>query len=320
MRKGIVVAAILLMTQVGLIVALKSWNSELHPYVPDTAFAPFQPQNIDGVNLSDGDGNDLSFQKKNGQWFLVHEVMVPADDARIESLLAKIAGLKKGLAVATSGSAADRFQVSEENYDERLVLKAGASDIVTIFFGTSPGFRQIHARLAESSAITVVPLEKHEVGAQLEGWIDRDILKLDVDTVDRITFETFSLDRDEDGGWGVFSHNQSIALDPAEAGSLVEKLCDLTVHGFVKDDEAGESLPEGVIEFIMMLKDGSSLTWRIRPGDEDAFVLNRSDKEISFKVSGWQLEEVLERIQGSKELDEQKEEEEKSNGETDAGS
>src|SRR3546814_12542692 len=72
-----------------------------------------------------------------------------------------LAGLKRGLPVATSGAALERFKVTEESHERRIVLNGGDGTLGEVLIGTSPSFRQVYARTPEDDVVFSVAFETY---------------------------------------------------------------------------------------------------------------------------------------------------------------
>jgi hypothetical protein len=107
--------------------------------------------------------------RQDGKWVIPSFAGFPADQSKVENLLAGLAALRKGCPVAETSSAAARFKLTEKVHDRRIVLKSGSSPVEELLIGTSPSYRQVHARLGGASAIYTVEFAVYDAGAFARG-------------------------------------------------------------------------------------------------------------------------------------------------------
>ncbi len=182
MQRLILPAAILLVIQIGLIIGIASQDKEFEPYAPNTKLVNFDPSAVDVIHISAEDST-LNLTKIDDIWVLSEENKVPVSSQQVESFLDTISGLKRTLAVATTENAAKRFKVSDDDYNYHLIIKGGDTQFADLYFGTSPGFKQIHLRVADTKEIITAGLASHELSPEVEQWIDKDQLKLARDSI-----------------------------------------------------------------------------------------------------------------------------------------
>src|SRR5690606_15912738 len=101
---------------------------------------------VDGLELAGPDGESLQLSKAQQGWQLPALDGFPADSQRVERMLERLQDLQSGLPVASSGEAQMRFKVADENFERKVQLKSGDKTVATLFLGSSPGMRRIHAR------------------------------------------------------------------------------------------------------------------------------------------------------------------------------
>lgn len=295
MGRAIAITTVILLMQLGLVGVMTMQDRAYEPYSPSDLLAAFVPAEIDTILLNQRGEGKLVLKRAEVKWFLVPAAgqRVPADSALVEDLLIRIAGLKKGLAIATSKDAAARFEVGLENFGYHLQLFSGEEQQTELFFGTSAGLKKLHARVPGSNEIIIVPLGSHELTTRVGQWIDKNVLKIKKEEVAGITFDKFSLVRQDDGGWQVSDDAENTFVSPDEASRLAEKLCDLSVHDFLAEDEQNEAENNPVhLGFTMTTTDERSLDWRMRKDGENDYVISRSDLDYFYKVSAWQIEEI----------------------------
>ncbi len=285
MKRIITGAFILLVVQIGIVALLNFQKNPFAPYSPDEKLVDMDSKAVDRVIIEDGDDTALELVKKDDNWVLAKNDAVVLKKGQLETVLDILARSKKGLAVATSADAADRFQVGKENFAFHLVCNQGDSKVADVYLGTSSGYRQSHVRVAGSDDVVTLPLGGADLSTDAAHWLDRDMLSLDPEKITALTFGDTRISRGEDTSWAV-----SLAEgDAAKVGDLVEKIVSLRVAALAEDSapSAAESL-----DFTVELGKDSSLHYSLKKVDDTSTVLKRSDLAYAVEISTWQLEEM----------------------------
>lgn len=89
---------------------------------------------------------------------------------KLHSILTKLSGLKQGFAVGTTAAAVKRFKVADDLF-QRHVVQAGENPVGDLYLGTSPGYRQIHARKAGTENVVAVELSTFELEPKADQWL-----------------------------------------------------------------------------------------------------------------------------------------------------
>ncbi len=142
---------------------------------------------VDRITLEGPDKTEVVLAKVGSAWQLPGEGNFPADSTRVSGLITSLEGLKEGLPVATSADARNRFKVSDDAFERRIALAAKGKTLATIYFGTAPSMREIHARRADQSNVYSVQFATYQVPTKIGDWEDKAILQVprrDIDAID----------------------------------------------------------------------------------------------------------------------------------------
>jgi hypothetical protein len=238
-------------------------------------------------------------QKKDGTWLLPEAFDAPADGAKVNALLDRLAGLKRGLPIATSQSALRRFKLLDADFERRLALSAGGKTLGTVYFGSSPGPRKSDARTAEDRAVYAVDLPTYELPTELGAWLNQDLLKADSGKAVEIDVQAAGPSRGpiqlvrqkgtdkQPETWTDPALNADQHLDGAHAASLAQDLAQLHVEavlGSAPKPEWQQDHPAVTLSF----KDdqSQSIQWKLsRPTAGDFYVLKSSAHPWFFSIS-----------------------------------
>ena len=243
---------------------------------------------IDEISIDDRD-NAATLEKVDGQWQIAQ---LNADTGKIDELLGKLADIGGTWPVATSADSAARFEVAEDNYQRKLVLKSQGDTVVEAFFGTSPGYQRVHARTLDSSEIYSVPLSNYEIPSDLDGWLDKALLAT-ADTPARIAVRFTGQERLEvlergDEGW-LYNGN---AANQEAAATYANRFGSLRILGAAADDEQAVLNELATVE--LTLDDDSVETLVLyRLGEDGDYLIAQEDAAQRFRLATYLAEQVL---------------------------
>ncbi len=294
MKRTITIAAILLMLQIGLVVAFQLGGKTASDLAkPNAPLLGFAVDAITTLEITGPEKERIVIQKKDGGWILPDSFAAPAGAEQVAALLTRFLEMKQGFAVATSAAAAKRFKVAEDLFQRHVMLKAGESVVGDLYIGTSPSFRQIHARKAGSESIVVVELSTYELETAADKWLDKNIMKIKEEDIEALTFADFVL-RKKDKDWQLADLPEEQTTDAKAAADLVAKASGLTVQTVQKPQEA-EALftATPALTYTITRKGGAKVEFRFVKAEGDAYVLKQSEGDLYFKVHSLQVEGLL---------------------------
>lgn len=265
-------------------------------------------QAIDRVEIA-SDEELVILQRAEERWQLANGL--PVESTRIEGLLQQLTELRTGWPVANSTSAHERFEVSEGQFQRRLTLNSGDQSLAKLYLGSSPGFRQVHARKEGDDAVYALSFDLYQAPADPDSWID-PLLARPQGEVRRIALGDFSLEPEE-GQWPVLTAaetpapieheesdtdaSKSVALD---VPALIQTLSDLRIMGLADqssldtadaDEMVAESFElevtttEGVHTYELVRQENQHY---LRLGQFDAtFRLAKSQYDRLAKIHQW---------------------------------
>lgn len=183
------------------------------------------PYIIDALAVDDGKGGEVNLALVGDQWSLPGLGGLPADGERVQRLIDRLTVTDPGWTVANTLAARQRFQVADYLYQRRIALSAQERVIASVFLGSSPGFRKVHARNAERDTIHSIDLNVFEVPASAGDWVDRSLLQVRAPL--RIVADGYTLLRDS-GQWRI---DNGAEPDQRELQALLRSLRNLQVEG-----------------------------------------------------------------------------------------
>ncbi len=291
MKKMIIVAAVLLVAQIGLALALNMSKKGISAGAPDTLFLNFSPDAVHSLAITGGDKGNILMEKGKDGWILPDHFNAPVDGEKVKELIDKLAGIKQGFVVATTPDAAKRFKVDADSFEDHLVIKGADKTLADFYVGTSPGFRQIHARRADNKGIVAIPLSTFELETKLDKWLDTSVGTIkDADLVG-LTIGDLNLKKEKEG-WKLEGVKEGEQVNQQEVDTLVTKARGLAIEDVFDPAKAAEKIKNPDFQFTATLKDGRKVDYLFAKEDKDSYVMKMSDHKPYFKVHNLLVDSV----------------------------
>ena len=189
-----------------------------------------QPADVDEIHIADDRGNELVLHRAGGRWTLAESDELPVDGEKVARLLTSLSRPRPDWPVGKTAAARQRFQVADYHFQRRIILIGRDQLLGTLYLGTSPGFRKVHARADRQQAVYSIDFNNFDAPAIPEPWLDAGLLQLRVPV--SIATETYDIRREGEGwisGWGQ-------APDQRELLALLDSLENLQVLGVASED------------------------------------------------------------------------------------
>lgn len=208
-------------------------------YWPDTGIlealntehlVPFEPYLLDEIHMGDEQGNEAVVLKAGDHWILPDLAGMAVEPDHIDKLLLGVIGSQTGWPVATSVAARQRFQLTDYNFKRRLTLIGNGELLGTIYLGSSPGFRKVHARNSTQDAIFTLTYSSFDASAMAEDWLDKRSLQIRSPLA--ISIDSHWLHK-ADNGWLT---DDGLVPEARELEALLLSLGSLQFDGIASED------------------------------------------------------------------------------------
>jgi len=244
---------------------------------------------INRITIDEGDDRQTVLSKVDGTWQLPGYHQLPANQSKVDELIARLETTNSGWPVATTESSRHRFKVGDEDFQKKVILSNGDDALLTLYLGTSPGFRQLHIRKAGEDEVYAVKLNSYDFPSQNADWLDKTLLQPEGD-IAGLKGPDFSLDKQNDS-WQLAEGTGEVIKE--EINKITGTLKRLTVQG-VEDKPVDKSSYElsvtaaGNTHLYRFFKEGSD-HYLSRDDYAEVFKINKSDYEQITGLSATQL-------------------------------
>ncbi len=312
MQKKIGMLAVLLAVQLVLAVAMSFTGPSLEAHRPDTALLDLDGRTPDRLTLDGPDKQEVVLARKGDGWVLPGTGDFPADKTKVNRLLDELKGLKRGLAVATTEAAQKRFKVSDDAFERRVKLALNDETLATLYFGTSPGMRQVSARTAKDKAVYTTEFGIYDAPVKPEDWEDKSVLKVPSDEIGSIILQTLTLTREAKGPaseaakdgqlktaaqatWGAEHLQDGETVNQAKADALVQAVSALTVDSVLgREDKPEYGLEAPALAFSVQRKGGGTIEYRLGKREKEKdYVLKVSTRPEYFRLPDYTGEALV---------------------------
>ena len=285
MNRAIALLIVVFSVQIALTAHLY-WPDSGPELMQSTPLTLLDAAAIDEIHIEDDRGNETRLKRVENSWLLPELDNLPADEEKIDALLQVISSTAHGAPVADTIAARQRFRVASYHYQRRLNFLSEGKVRDTVYLGTSPGFRRVHARNDTTDAIYSIPFNTFDASGIEDDWLDRGVLQ--IDTPDLIEGPGFALVRD-----GFSWVNQNGGLPEArELDAVLRALASLQVDG-VADEDAQRSIAELEPTLALTLTVGQrQIALEFFSLDAGRYILS-SEYPVFFKLAAYDYNRVL---------------------------
>lgn len=294
MKRTILILSLALLVQLGLALGMRLTANEMGAYSGGGPLLKLIAANIDQLRIDGtGDQGSVVLKKVDAKWTLPDHFNAPADQAKVDNLVATLIDIERSWPVAKTADAEKRFKVADDDFERRLVFQSNGKDLVTLLLGSSPGFRKVHARLAGEPQVYDIPFSTYQASLKAADWVDKKPLRIKADEVTAIDLPDCRLLRDN-GQLQLVDLAADEQTNAEQARELFDRLADPTIMDIYA--KAGQPLPKPVeLSIKIELKDGRSRQYDFARGDEASYALLQvTDAPYLYKVSSGLVKDLQE--------------------------
>ncbi len=290
-NRTITILGIVLVLQLAAAAALQLQGPDTRNAQNSAALLSFDPKGVDDIRISDPEGASVELRRQDGAWQLPALAGFPADQGAVDRLLGKLAAMKQGWPVATTPAAARRFKVAEDDFERHIVLAHGGQTVAEVYVGTSPGLRKVHVRRPDQQAIYAVAFNTYDAPVKTAGWIDKGIVHMDRQALQRIELPALTLLR-KDGTWRLADLTDGEEMVTEEVDNLVGQVSTVTISDVLEKAPASPGKP--VLAYTLQTQSGDRREYRFykSAGKEEGYVLKTSARKEYFRVPPFYVDSI----------------------------
>ena len=225
-RKSISILGGILLAQAALAAALLMPQDQ-----SEDPLVTFEVDNLDQIRVSGKDETPIELSLQEDLWMMPGELQV--DSSRVDSLMEVLSSERWTWPVASTDAAAERFEVTEETFQRKLELYSEDEALATLYLGTSPSFRRIHARESDSEKIYAVELATYDLPLDQDDWLDKTLIQTvgSLDSMSRVG--VWEARQVSDGEWRFL--DPTLNAKSSELSSMATRFETLRVMGLAAE-------------------------------------------------------------------------------------
>ncbi|OSQ45084.1 DUF4340 domain-containing protein [Thalassospira sp. MCCC 1A01428] len=333
MKRTIQILVVLFIVQVGFAIGINFYQPQSSETGGDDKLVAAKTDKVDRVTIEDSDGAKVMLVKNGKDWQLPDQGNFPADSNKVDGLISKLADLHEGLPIATSSGAIKRFKLAKDDFERRITLAKGDQSTAVLYFGTSQGTHQIHARRDDQNEVYAVTMGSYDAPAKADDWIDStalqvpadDIVKMDVDglslmanaapvaktdakSADKTASAENADKADQDQAktqmiWTLANATADQKLQPAAASTLAAMMAKVRISSVLGNDAKPEyGMDHPVLKLSLTIKGKDKpVDYLIGKGDgkEGDYTLKLSSRPEYFRIAGYTGKQLVQHASAS---------------------
>jgi hypothetical protein len=288
MNRHVKALSLLLALQLVVLGGVLLWHQRATS-VPAGTLLSVDRSRVDGLVIVDDKGQKLTLRRGNTGWRLPDSQGLPADNDKVTQLLDKVIAASAPWPVATSAESAKRFEVTPEKFQREIQLLAGDQVVGDLYLGTSPGFKKVHARRADSDDVYAIAFANYEATARADDWLDKALLKPTGDVTALARPGRWRLQRNGDV-WTLDGMAQGEKIKQDVVTDLVNKVANLRVMG-VADAPADGTEPALLLTASTANGEFDYRFYQPQPNGD--FVVTRNGQDGAFKFAAYVGEPLI---------------------------
>ncbi|AUG51653.1 DUF4340 domain-containing protein [Thalassospira marina] len=328
MKRTIQILVVLFVVQVGFAIGINFYQPQADSTEGNDKLVAAKTDGIDHLTIEDSDGTKVALVKNGKDWQLPDLGNFPADGSKVDGLISKLSDLHEGLPIATSSGAIKRFKLAKDDFERRITLKKGDEAVATLYFGTSQGTHQIHARREEQDEVYAVTMGSYDAPAKADDWIDATVLQVSANDIDQMDVAGLSLvakpapaakpddaktdkpaadknadkaDQDKDKAvvtWDLANAAPDQKLQPAAASTLAAMVARVRVSAVLgKDAKPEYGMDHPVLKMSLSLKGKDKPVDYVigkSDGKDGDYTLKLSSRPEYFRIAGYTGKQLVE--------------------------
>jgi len=293
MRSWIKILSLALVAQIALIALVQFQEERLSVYQGGDQLLTFDFSAVDRVEISQRDQDSLVLAKQDTEWILPNQSGFPASRSKLEDLESQLFEITRPWPAGSTMAAARQFEVADNNYRSKISFFSGENQLAALYFGTSPGFRKVHARLAGEEVTYSLDLHAHEITAESNPWLNRQLLRIPREDLQELRINDIAL-RIVDGEVELEDIPADKQLDSQRAESILRVASGINFSELIGDTEHERyfSPAEATLSYTIVTTEGNEITVAYKKEGEEDILLQSSSYPFLFKASQSQFENV----------------------------
>ena len=259
--KNLKILSIVFGVQLILLAIFYTKDDDIGAFKQTEAFLGLEVSAIDNIQIEDNDHKTFKMILKDGIWISEANQNFPISKSKINEFLTSLTGFKRTWPVAKTETAAKQFELTDAKFEKKITFAKGTTVLKTLYLGTSPSFRKIHAKLAGDKEAYALDFNSHDAPITFKDWMDKDFFKQDKDKIKSITLGNVSVEN-KAGKFELTDLKAEEAMQAAKLDAFVNTATNPPYEELVTT-EALKQANSQVLEFKLTQNDGKQKQYRL---------------------------------------------------------
>lgn len=294
MTRQILILSGVLALQIFLAAILMVTGKDTGAFASKETWIDLELSKLDKITIEEKEKPLLVLTKQGETWQMPNYFEFPVDQDKLEKVTGKLFGIHNSWPMATTEAAEKRFRVAEDSFERKIVFAKADYPVKTLFVGSSPSYRKVHARLNDEVEIYSINFSALETSSQPKDWADKSYLHVESEVISELVLPSVALKR-EGEQFIVAELKENEQANGSEIEKLINKITQLAfleVLGTEDKPEYQQQSPELEIELVAKLEDRIKYTFSKLKDSED-YVLNKSTDDYYFKIANYVVDGLL---------------------------
>jgi len=279
----------LLVFQIVVTVAANMGDDSLATYRGDEKLITINFEDINALKILADTGDTINIKRENNEWLISKLDNFPADQDKVADFISTLSNMDKGWPVATTSSASKRFKVGADEFARNIILQKDDDVLASLYVGSSPSFRKVHARVDGSDEIHAVNFSVNEANASTDDWINKDLLKLTGSNIVSVDLADIKLKRDGED-LTIEGLGEQEILDEVAVSDLLKRVSDISVDKVLGIDKDKLKVRKPELSYTVTMKNGEKLSYDYSPTESSkSYILKTSKYKYYFEIQGWKV-------------------------------
>jgi hypothetical protein len=262
-----------------------------------------KPADVAEFTITDDQGATVKVARLQDAWVLPEAGSFPVLDAKVTSLLSKLAGLRALQPVTQTSSSHEQLKVGDNAFLRRIQLQMASGTTTTLYVGSPAGGSGSHVRLANHDEVYLgEDLSVSDLGASPASWVEPLYFSLRPEDVTALTLKNdngeWAFAKDSQGSWSVKDPVVGETLDPNKVTELVRQLSAIYLtKPLGKSDDPAYGLAQPAVTVLVRTQaEGQSkehiLTFGAKDPGDASVVLKSSDSPYYVRSAAYLADDL----------------------------
>lgn len=284
MNNKILVLAALLSLQLALAGVMFLGDTKASHNQASRLLVDLDGNKLNQIKITEGDAT-LSLIKVNNRWQLADYPELELLESKVGALADVLVATKVSWPVTSTSTSHERFKVTKDDFEKRVVFADKEGNEQTLLLGNSPSFKQLYARNLNADEVYSIEFSAYQLSNAPDDWLDKSMLS--IDSISQIKHSEINLTK-SDKSWQLaapspLSEKQS--LDETYIEDFVNQLTNLSVSGIA------QSTPQATNTLTVINEQNTQYVFSFASDQENYFV-KRNDIDQWFRLTKSKYEDL----------------------------